>query len=43
MDPAFLDSLDRIYGEPGETSQPATWGDWQAVIDQVYGGKDEAQ
>jgi hypothetical protein len=43
LNPVFIDSLDRIYGEPGDTSQPMTWGDCQAALDRVYGGNDEAQ
>lgn len=39
--PAFLDSLDRIYGVGGEKSQPMTWAEIEACIDRVYESDDD--
>lgn len=37
--PAFLDSLDRIYGA-GDRSEPAGWAEIEAEIDRVYGANE---
>jgi hypothetical protein len=42
MNPAFIDSLDRIYGM-GDRSQPATWAEIEAAINRVYEGDNATQ